>query len=105
MEEHNEKEGDKEKLIQWQAPEFIHHEKSTLWYLATGTIILLGSLNAYLLNNIMLSAIILIGGTSMLGLANKKPKMTSYRINWRGVTIDKTMHRFYEFVSYNYSLQ
>ena len=101
MEEDEKEKDDKEKKpVQWQASEFIHYAKPPFWYWTAGAITLLGSLDAYLLNNIMLSAIILIGGTSMIGFAGKKPKILSCEIDWRGITIDNDTHRFHEFVSF-----
>ena len=103
MEEIREKsreEHEGEKPVQWQALEFIYYTKHPFWYWIAGLITLLGSLNAYLLDNIMLSTIILIGGISMIGFADKKPKILSCEINWKGVTIDDTTHRFHEFVSF-----
>lgn len=87
-------------VLEWEAPEFTYYPKDTFWYSIAGLVTALGALNAYLLNNLLFATLILLSGIVVIFSAGKKPLTIPYRIDWRGITIGDTNHRFYEYESF-----
>ncbi len=87
--------------ISWEAPEFVFRPKTTFWYVMTGVIAALSALDVYLwLNNLTFATIIVLTGTIMIFLGDKKPGAIPYMVDWRGITINGISHRFHEFQSF-----
>jgi hypothetical protein len=87
-------------ILEWEAPEFVYYPKDRFWYTIASLVTLLGALNAYLMQNVLFATLILLGGTIIVFTASKKPGMTPYQIDWRGITINGTNHRFFEYESF-----
>lgn len=76
-------------LLEWQAPEFIHHAKGRNWYLVSGIVMLI--LVAYALytgSATMAIVFIVLTGVYIL-THNQEPKMISVKITELGIYVGK----------------
>lgn len=94
------KEVDERWSARWEAVEFEHHPKTRRWYYTASIITVLAALDAYLLNNLILSTLILLSGAVLMFSASKPSSATSYELDWRGLTINGDTHRFNEYASF-----
>ena len=87
-------------LIKWQAPEFIHSEKSPLWFALAGSITI-GIISYAILTDAASMAIVffLLAGVYYL-LHQVKPKMVDIRINEMGIQVQNTLYQFGEIAGF-----
>lgn len=81
-------------IISWQAPEFIHYEKTSDWYWGLGIITLALLIGAILLGNFLFGILLLIGGFSLSLYGAKKPDTVQFIIDSRGITINKNLYTY-----------
>lgn len=87
--------------VTWSAPEFSQKPRTRFWYIMTGIITTLSALDVYLwLDHLTFSTVIILSGTLLIFLADKKPRMIEYTLEWRGITIDGKTYHFNEFQSF-----
>ena len=81
-------------LVEWSAPEYEHHEKTSDWYWAVG-IIAIGFLAiAFILKNFLFGILVLVGGFAFALFGAKKPKLISFSVTSRGLKIEKRLFPF-----------
>ena len=81
-------------IIEWNAPEHYHFEKSSDWYWAVGIIAVTCAVLAFIFNNIVFGIFIIVGTLALILHAARKPRILHYEINDRGVVIDNTLYPF-----------
>ena len=74
-------------LVEWETEEFDKHERSTVWYLGFGTILLLALAYTVYIGQWLLSALIVMVGVSIYLSGRIKPNKIKCLINERGVSI------------------
>lgn len=80
--------------IQWRAHEYEHKEKSADWFWVLGTIAITGIITAIILKNILFAILIVIGTLTLTLYAIRKPNLTHFEINNRGIRIDNLLHPY-----------
>jgi hypothetical protein len=80
--------------IAWEAYEHHHVEKKSDWYWIVGIAIATFSAVSLLLGNALLGVAILTGGTVMLILAAREPKLITYTVAARGIRIDDKLYPY-----------
>lgn len=78
----------------WKAPEFIKKPKNKSWFIVPAIItIILGVFALFTENFLFLIAIVLAFFTFYV-YANKEPRIIKFKINEKGIEIDKRFHDF-----------
>jgi hypothetical protein len=85
---------------QWETLESSHKPKTRRWYYTAGVIVVLSALDAYLANNTLFAALILVAGSIVLFSTRTPTPATKYELDWRGITINSETHRFNQFASF-----
>lgn len=80
--------------IEWEAPEFIYHEKTSDWFWAVGILTVALIIVSILLKNFLFSIIIGISGFSLLMYGAKKPNKINFSISNQGIQIGKKLYLF-----------
>jgi hypothetical protein len=80
--------------IAWEAFEHHHVEKKNDWFWVAGIIIIATSIASILLGNTLLGIMICTGGTVMLILAARPPKIIQYAVTQRGLRIDEKLYPY-----------
>jgi hypothetical protein len=81
-------------LIEWDAPEHFHTEKNNDWYWAVGIITVTAAALSLILGNVIFAILIIVGVSSMIIHAVKKPQIVHVEINDRGIVMDGTLYPF-----------
>jgi hypothetical protein len=66
--------------LHWNAPEYIHREKGTDWYIALWVIIVAGAIASLLTSNSVFAAFLVICGLTFTALANRQPAVVEHEI-------------------------
>ena len=82
------------KNIAWQMYEFDFVEKSADWYWALGIVAVAGAVASTYLNNLLFAIIILLAAFAVGMHGNAEPRIMVYRIDRRGLYIDKHLYHF-----------
>lgn len=80
--------------IQWRAHEYEHREKSPDWFWVFGIIAITGIITAIILKNILFAILIVVGSLTLALYAIRKPNLTHFEINNRGIRIDNSLHPY-----------
>jgi len=80
--------------IVWETYEYEHSEKTADWFWALGIVAVAGAIGSYLLGNILLAVLIVIGGFTMALLAARHPDEWICDLSSRGLKINKTLYPF-----------
>lgn len=88
------------KTFEWKAPEFPKKEKSKSWFVVPGLITVIVGLFALLTENILFLIAIILAFVIFYSYANKDPRIIEFKINERGVEIDKKLYDYDELRSF-----
>ena len=80
--------------ISWQGYEYDHHEKTGDWFWALGIIALSSAITAIIFENILFALLILIGAFAVALFAAKRPHLSYFEINRRGIVVDDRLFPF-----------
>jgi hypothetical protein len=87
--------------FQWQASEYVHHHKNSLWYFGVvGVVIILSGL-AYILKSWFSIALFIVMGTAVIVYAKRPPRVLTYELSNDGLTIDGKLFPFKTFRSFS----
>ena len=75
------------RMLRWQAPEYIHYEKTADWYWSAGVIMLALLVSSYYLESILFAFLILIGGTAILLFGARRPNIVTFEVSGMGVRV------------------
>ena len=91
------------KPVEWEASEYIVHEKSSSWYIGFGAGAALLTLLVYLISNreFLPPLVILIACVSIGVYAGRKPTTKKYSIDSKGVKVGQNYHSYREFRSFS----
>jgi hypothetical protein len=87
--------------VQWQAAEYIHHEKNPLWYVGFGIVVLLLMAAAvFLIQSWTFALLIPVMAVALIAYSHRPPRMIDYVLSGKGLYINDTLHPFAEFKSF-----
>ena len=75
------------RTLRWQAYEFEHLDKSADWYWIIGTVLIAGSLWAFLVGNWTLGALLVVITVSAFILGSRKPQFVDITLNQNVLTV------------------
>ncbi len=78
--------------ISWQAPEHEHRKHSADWYWAVGIITISLAVAFFIIGNIFLSIIIILGVGTLLVHAKTTPKNLECEISRKGIRVDTKLY-------------
>ncbi len=78
--------------ITWETPEYKHKKKGADWYLALIIIAIFSSAASFLLNNILFGIFILLGVSTIIMYAIRKPRILSIELTNHGVLVGDTLY-------------
>lgn len=81
-----------EDSIKWSAPEYDHREHSADWYWIVGIITFSLATALFIVGNLLLSIIIVIGVGILIIHTVQKPKYLDYQISEQGIHIQKKLY-------------
>lgn len=88
--------------VVWTASEFVAHDKSAGWYTTLALVAVLVAVGVYFLTRDYVSAGVVIFAAIVFGIfGSHKPRQLQYRLNHRGITIDKKNYSFNEYRSFS----
>jgi hypothetical protein len=89
-----------QKLITWEALEFVPYERTSDWYWILGIVAIVGFIISLFLKNILLAIFILIGAFTIYLYAKKEPQSLIFSLTDQGVQIGTTLHPYAKFESF-----
>ncbi len=84
--------------ITWQASEFVHHEKSGMWFIAllsAASVLLL--VDVFLIRSWTFGALIVVMAVSAFVVARRPPRTLTYSLTPHGIRIDDKSFSFHDF--------
>lgn len=88
--------------IQWNASEYIEHEKSFGWYFAlAGSGVALTALIYLITQDVLASAVVFLAIISIAVFAGRKPETKEYSVNENGVKVGDKSFRYSQFRSFS----
>ena len=89
--------------ITWTASEFIAHNKTALWYLVLVGITVVLAVIMFLITDGDIVSIVVVAIMAILFgyTASRKPRELPYRIDSKGLTIDKKLYTYASFKSFS----
>ncbi|OIO33576.1 MAG: hypothetical protein COZ49_02390 [Candidatus Yonathbacteria bacterium CG_4_10_14_3_um_filter_47_65] len=91
---------EQKEIISWNAPEYVHVQKSVDWFWALGIITVAGATATFLLGNILFSITIIIGAFSLGLYGARKPKNQEIEISRKGIRVNGKIHFYSEIQSF-----
>lgn len=92
---------EEKKAFSWQASEFIHHQKSAGWYMVLGLIAVALVLAAIITRQWFSIAVFATMTAAVVVYAHKEPRILSYKLDDKGLTIDGKFNPYSSFKSYS----
>ncbi len=92
--------GPSEDDVNWQASEYIHHDKGFLWYCALGLVTIVGVGSAVFFQQWIFAALVLVMGVAVGIYARRPPREISYSISHDGVYVDNQPYPYDSFRSF-----
>ena len=86
--------------ITWEAPEHRHIEKGNDWYWALGIITIAATAAAIVLGNTLFGVVLLLGASTMLIFASKKPSIIPFAVTLRGIRVSNQLYPYSTLASY-----
>lgn len=89
-------------IVQWQASEFIDHQKTAQWFLPLIIgVLTLGALMYLITRNILSTVVVVLGGATFLVFAKQKPRTLSYALTASGITIGQKKFLYDDFRTFS----
>ena len=80
--------------ISWQAPEYIHREKTSDWYWIVGIVTISIALISIILNNVIFGILIVACSFTLSLFASRKPQLITMQVTGLGVDVGKAHHPY-----------
>lgn len=87
--------------VHWQANEYIHHEKSTVWFIVF-TLIIIAFLvvDFFLIKSITFGILVPVMAAALLVYTHRPPRVIDYTLSAKGIHINDFLHPFSEFKAF-----
>lgn len=90
-----------EQPVHWQAHEYIHHEKSPLWFIVFAAIVVvLIALAIYLIKSITFAILIPVMAAALIVYSRRPPRIMDYTLSHQGLHINDRLYPFSDFKSF-----
>lgn len=87
--------------VHWQATEYIHREKSTLWFTIFGVVVMaLMLLAIFIMKSLTFAILIPVMAAALMVYSRRPPRTLDYTISQKGLYINDQLYRFSEFKSF-----
>jgi len=86
--------------IQWQAPEFEKYEKGPGWFIVLGIFALIIFTIVLLMKNFIFAILIILALFTIFIYALKEPRLVTFKISGKGITIDTKIYSYDELKSF-----
>lgn len=87
--------------IHWQANEYIHHDRSPLWFIVFGIVIITLILVAiFVLNSITFAILVPVMAAALIVYTRRPPRVLDYTLSSKGLFINDQLYPFSEFKSF-----
>ena len=86
--------------IQWQAPEFEKYEKGPGWFIVMGIFALIIFTIVLLMKNFIFAILIILAVFTIFIYALKEPRLVTFKISGKGITIDTKIYSYDELKSF-----
>lgn len=94
-------ENDDAVLIRWEAPEYAHHERSTVWYVIFGFITLLLAVAAILIiKSITFAILVPVMAIALFVYTQHAPEVLRYTLSRKGLHINDKLFAYSQFKSF-----
>ncbi len=84
-------------VIQWDASEYIHHQKGFVWYAVFGVIVLILLGVSLWTQNWTFAVLIVVMSAAMAMYAFRRPSQVHYTLTAQGLQIDKKQYSYTDF--------
>ena len=83
-----------EKLLEWEAPEYVEHKKNAdwYWYLALAAVLLL--IFAVYERSFLFGALVIIGWFTVMLYSARSPKIITITVEERGILIEQNLYHW-----------
>lgn len=90
-----------EQPVRWQAHEYIHHEKSPLWFIIFAVIVMgLIASAIYLIKSITFAVLIPVMAAALFVYSRRPPRIIDYTLSHQGLHINDRLYPFSDFKSF-----
>jgi hypothetical protein len=86
--------------IEWQAPEYIHTDKTSDWYWVVGIVAVSIALISIILNDTIFGLLILVSAFTLCLFASRPPQMVLHKLDNLGVSKGHFSHKYDEIKSF-----
>jgi hypothetical protein len=84
--------------VHWQAKEYIHHEKNTLWFIIFGVVVIgLMAAAIFLMDSISFAILIPVMAAALLVYIHRPPRILDYTLGSQGLHINDHLYPFSDF--------
>lgn len=83
-----------EEPLMWKALEYEERRRSPDWFWSVGAIGIAGAVASFVFGNVLFGILILVGTIALVVQAIRKPRLTDFEVNNRGVRVGKTLYLY-----------
>ena len=91
---------DKNTVVNWEASEYIQHDKNAGWYIGMAIVVLALVAVSVFLRWFTFTALIVVASFSLLIYVMRPPRKLKYRINSEGLFEGEKLYRFEDYKSF-----
>lgn len=97
-----EEDGDEEALLQWDAPEYLSHTRSTGWYIGFGTVsVILMAIALFLMRSVTFAVLIPIMAVAFILYIRSKPSNLRYVLSKKGLHVNDKLFPYTDYRSFS----
>ncbi len=87
-----------EEPVHWQAHEYIHHEKSPLWFVVFGVVVLgLMAIAIFVMQAVTFAILVPVMAAALLVYSYRPPRILNYTLSRQGLHINDRLYPFADF--------
>jgi len=84
--------------IRWQATEYIHHEKDTIWFVVFALVVVaLMAISIFVIDSITFTILIPVMAAALLVYTRRPPRLIDYTLGRQGLHVNDHLYSFAEF--------
>lgn len=89
---------DEDQVVRWQATEYIHRDKSSMWYIVFGVVVLaLIALAIFVFRSITFAILIPVMAAALVIYAYRPPETLDYTLSRKGLHINDRLYPYEQF--------
>ena len=87
--------------VRWEAHEYIHHEKSALWFVVFAVVVLvLIAVAIFLMQSVTFAILVPVMAAALLVYTHRPPRVLDYTLSRQGIHINDHLYSFGEFKAF-----